>query len=281
MHYSRNFALAVVAGSAFFWSACHSDVSDQKMKGNGGAGDTASSTRKISVVISSIPFPSNILDTLHSVNAKYDADLTNPVGNINLYSESNIQAINLGVYGADLAYVISFEQFQSVGIYMKSTKFLADYIGIPLAFTEQVIQRCEKNQNNKDSLTQIEFQSYNVIDQTLKQNQRTAAEVLVLMGGWVEGAYLTTQGLITLPTGAGRQKVFGSLLQQKQYIDKLITLLNDVSSTPYCQQLIAPMQEIKAAFEPIQSAASFNDEILLAIGDKIKDLRSHIIKGGA
>jgi hypothetical protein len=279
MHYSRNLALAVVAGSAFFLSACHSDVSDQKMKGNGS--DTASSTRRVSVVISNIPFPSNILDTLHSVNAKFDADLTNPVGNINLYSESNVQAINLGVYGADLAYVISFEQFQSVGIYMKTTKFLADYIGIPLAFTEQVIQRCEKNQNNKDSLTQIEFQSYNVIDQTLKQNQRTAAEVLVLMGGWLEGAYITTQGIITVPNSSDRQKVFGSLLQQKQYIDKLITLLNDVSSTPYCQQLIAPMQEIKAAFEPIQSAASFNDQILLAISDKIKDLRSHIIKGGA
>jgi hypothetical protein len=279
MHYSRNLALAVVAGSAFLLGACHSDVSDQKMKSNGS--DTASSTRKISVVISNIPFPSNILDTLHSVNAKFDADLTNPVGNINLYSESNVQAINLGVYGADLAYVISFEQFQSVGIYMKTTKFLADYIGIPLAFTEQVIQRCEKNQNNKDSLTQIEFQSYNVIDQTLKQNQRTAAEVLVLMGGWLEGAYLTTQGIISVPNSSDKQKVFGSLLLQKQYIDKLITLLNDVSTTPYCQQLIAPMQEIKAAFEPIQSAASFNDEILLAISDKIKDLRSRIIKGGA
>src|ERR1700722_6118928 len=107
---------------------------------------------------------------------------------------------------------------------MKGTKFLADNIGIPLAFTQEVIQRCEKNQNNKDSLTQIEFLSYNVIDQTLKQNQRTAAEVLVLMGGWIEGAYLTSQGLTTVPTVPGKQKVYSSLLRQKQYIDKLITL---------------------------------------------------------
>ncbi len=109
----------------------------------GYSGDTASASRKISVVISSIPFPSNILDTLHSVNAKFDADLTNPVGNVNQYSESNTQAINLGVYGADLAYVISFEQYQSVGAYIKGTKFLADNVGIPLAFTAQVIQRCD------------------------------------------------------------------------------------------------------------------------------------------
>src|SRR5581483_6983198 len=137
--------LPAVVCACILLSACHNE------KGNPVSGinnamdnDTSAPTRKVSVIISSIPFPSAILDTLHTVNGKFQADLPNASDNVNLYSESNAQAANLGIYGADLAYVISYEQFQSVGVYMKATKYLADNIGIPLAFTQSVIERCEK-----------------------------------------------------------------------------------------------------------------------------------------
>src|ERR1700743_2276114 len=79
--------------------------------------DTTKQVGKIDMVISNIPFPTEILDTLNSIHAIYSDALSNPVDNVSLYSQSNSQAINIGVYGADLCYVISFEQFQKVGMY--------------------------------------------------------------------------------------------------------------------------------------------------------------------
>jgi hypothetical protein len=280
MLHLKHFTLAT-AGVMLSLAACHSDKANNNNAMLNTNTDTTTTTRKVSVVISSIPFPSGILDTLHSVNSKFDADLTNPVSNMNMYTESNAQAANLGVYGADLAYVISFEQFQPVGLYMKTTKFLADNIGIPLAFSQEVIERCEKNQNNKDSLKHIVFQSYNVIDQTLKQSDRSASEVLVLLGGWIEGAYLTTQSLASVSQGEDKKKVYGALFGQKPYVDKLVVLLNDVSSSPYCQQLVAPMLEIKKTFSSIMSADSFDDQTLSLISDKVKALRTIIVKGNS
>lgn len=244
--------------------------------------NTVDSSRKVSLVISSIPFPSSMLDTLYGLNIRFRSDLLNPVTNIAFYSESNSQAANLGLYGADLAYVISFEQFQSVGDYMKATKYLADNIGVPLAFTEQVVERCQKNQTNKDSLSRIELESYRLIDRTLKKNQRDISEVLVLTGGWLEGVYLNTQSLDSVPQGMRRMRLYHVLLQQKQYVDKVIALLNDVSpSSKYCGSLLQPMTDIKTAFDSIASESTFNDVNLRNLADKVKVLRSLITKGSS
>ena len=242
--------------------------------------DTSMVTRKVSMVISAIPFPSGILDTLHGVHAAFQSGLANPVDNMNLYSESNTQSINLGIYGADLAYVISFEQFQDVGKYMKSTKFLSDAIGIPMAFTQEVIERCQKNQNNKDSLNHIVFESYNTIDNTLKSSQRTSSEVLVLAGGWLEGLYLTTQSLPSVAAPADKQSVYNVLLQQKQYLDKLLSLLDVISNSSYCQDISTSLHDIRGAFNAITDPAKVSEEALKALTDKVMDLRNRVIKGG-
>jgi hypothetical protein len=244
------------------------------------AKDTTMVTRKVSMVISAIPFPSGILDTLHSVHAAFQSGLANPVDNMNLYSESNTQSMNLGIYGADLAYVISFEQFQEVGKYMKSTKFLSDAIGIPMAFTQDVIERCQKNQNNKDSLNNIVFESYYTIDNTLKTNKRTSSEVLVLAGGWLEGLYLTTQGLSSVGAPEDRKVVFHVLIEQKGYLDKILNLLDVISDSPYCQQISTSLHDIRGAFNPIADAAKVSEGDLKTLTDKVMELRNKVIKGG-
>lgn len=276
--FKKIFIAIAVISSLFLFNACHNEKGNPV--GSVMEGDTTGPTRKVSVVISSIPFPSAILDTLHTVNGRFQQDLPNQVNNINLYSESNAQAANLGVYGADLAYVISYEQFESVGVYMKATKFLADNIGIPLAFTQSVIERCEKNQNNKDSLSSIVFQSYNVIDRTLKENQKDASEVLVLTGGWIEGVYLTTQSLNGAQQSADKKKVYHAIEQQKDYAAKLVTLLNDVKMYSwYCRDIVDSMQAIKDAFDALPAEQAITDDSLKTLTEKVKDLRDNIVKG--
>lgn len=283
MAFKKILSLALMAGVLLSLASCHSGGgNDADSPTLGSMKDSGVSTRRVLIVISSIPFPSNILDTLNSVNAKFQADLLNPANCLNLYSGSSAQAANLGLYGADLAYVISYEQFDEVGIYMKVTKYLADNIGIPLAFTQDIIERCERNQNNKDSLSNIVFQSYSVIDQTLKHNQRDESEVLVLTGGWVEGVYLTLQGISSIAKESDKQKVYHILFEQKEYAGKLLALLNsESSSSKYCNALVATMQDIKSAFDAMPSVNSFTPENIKTLTDKVKAIRSIIVKGNS
>ena len=240
--------------------------------------DTASVPQKVSMVISSIPFPTNIFDSLHYVHAQYQNTVVNPVDNFSKYSQSNSQAINLGIYGADLSYVISFEQFQQVGSYMKATKYLADKTGVPMAFTQDVIERCQKNSNNKDSLTKIVFGSYVIIDKTLKSDQRKATEALVLAGGWIEGLYITTQSLQTLSAVTDRQGGYNVLMNQKKYLDFLLNQLDLISDSPYCQQISTGLHEIRGVFNNIDGT-SINNMVIQSLAEKSNALRTLIISG--
>jgi len=242
--------------------------------------DTSQNSRKVTMVISNIPFPTEILDTLNYIHATYMESLPNPVDNASLYSQSNSQAINIGVFGADLSYVISFEQFQKVGIYMKATKNLTEKAGIPLAFTQQIVERCQKNANNKDSLSHIVYESYNLIDQTLKNDQRKSMEILVLAGGWIEGAYISTQSIKMLVSASDKQGAYTILMDQKRYLDVLLNQLDLISDSPYCQSVSTSLHEIRSIFNGFTSPSSVNDEIIKTLTEKISDFRSRIVKGG-
>ena len=50
----------------------------------------------------------------------------NKIANCSKYISYNIKALNLGVFGADLSYSVTFEQFQQIGTYVKTTKKLAE-----------------------------------------------------------------------------------------------------------------------------------------------------------
>ncbi len=268
--------LYIVAFSTLLFEACDHGGGNSAVKMNGSVQDSGVS--HISGLISEIPFPGGIIDTLNSIHARYVADIANAPDNVNLYTESNAQSVNLGVYGADLAYVISLEQFQDVGKYLKNAKILADDIGIPIDFTEEMIVRSENNKNNKDSLKSIVYQGYKVIDQTLKQNQRTASEVLVLVGGWIEGTYLTCQSFSTITDSSDRTKLLNVLYKQQQYSGKLLDLLNSVNSSSFCSQLAGSVKDINDAFEQLQPGTHEQDSFN-ALNEKIKSLRSLIIKG--
>lgn len=241
--------------------------------------DTTSRPTKVSMVISSIPFPTNIFDSLHYIHASFQGNFANAVENMAKYSQSNDEAINLGMYGADLSYVISFEQFQQVGSYMKATKYLADKAGVPMAFTQDVIERCQKNSNNKDSLTKLVFSSYVIIDNTLKSDQRKSTETLVLAGGWIEGLYITTQSMQNLSAIVDKQGGYNIIMGQKKYLDVLLNQLDLISDNTYCQSISTGLHEIRGIFNNMDEV-KINDEAVHNLTEKLSILRSKIVNGG-
>jgi hypothetical protein len=280
MEYLKKLGYLFVAGSLLVAGCNDTRESNSSVTLNPSQSDTTQNARKATMVISSIPFPTEILDTLNTIHATYLDSLPNPVDNASLYSQSNSQAINIGVFGADLCYVISFEQFQKVGVYMKTTKNLTEKAGIPLAFTQQIVERCQKNAHNKDSLSRIVYESYNLIDQTLKNDQRKSMEILVLAGGWIEGAYLSTQSIKMLISATDKEGAYKILMDQKHYLDLLLNQLDLISDSPYCQGVSTSLHEIRSIFNGFTNTSSVNDEIIKALTEKISDFRLRVVKGG-
>src|ERR1700757_52671 len=68
-----------------------------------------------------VPSPIETAGLLKDAGAKYNKDFLNPPQNISKYSNTASEALNLGVYGTDLAFAGIFEQHAETMLYMSCT----------------------------------------------------------------------------------------------------------------------------------------------------------------
>ncbi|HEX8516942.1 MAG TPA: hypothetical protein VF868_12135 [Bacteroidia bacterium] len=231
------------------------------------------------MVISDIPFPFEILEELHSSNIPFDQKAMNAVSNTPKYNQYNSKALNLGVFGADLAYVVTYEEFSQIGTYVKSAKKLADELNIPFAFNQDMMDKYNRFKSNKDSLTQVVYTSYNEVDKSLKGDERVGIAALVVTGSWLEGLYLSTKTFMNTDKGSTNSGLYKTIGNQKQSLGIVIKLLGEYKKDPYIASLIGELKEITSQYDQVTSDAVMNEKQLIAIHQKVEKLRNRIVEG--
>jgi len=151
---------------------------------------------------------------------RYNKELLNPINNQPKYTTNFKQAVNLGIYGADLAYLNIYEQNQEMRTYLPCIKKLAAELGINSSFEDQLIKRVSENVSNQDSIIFIVTDMFRRADSYLLNNERNDIALLVLAGGWLESLYLLTQS-----NQATNEKIISRIAEQKNTLTNLIELL--------------------------------------------------------
>jgi hypothetical protein len=238
-----------------------------------------SADRPYEMVISDIPFPFEILDNLYQNRIPFNQKVLNNPANASKYSQYNMKALNLGIYGADLSYAVTYEQFQQIGAYIKTTKKLAEELNIPLAFDSGMMDRYNKSKNNKDSLTNIVYDSYTKVDKALKNDERIGMAALVVTGSWLEGLYLSTRTFMDAPKNEENHELYKTIANQKKSLGIVIKLLEEYKQDPYFASLIAELQTITSEYNTITKNQTMNERQLIAINAKVEKLRNRITEG--
>ncbi|HEY6162427.1 MAG TPA: hypothetical protein VI112_14455 [Bacteroidia bacterium] len=275
------------AGLALFFSSC-GNSGTEKVTDNGNDTGNAKKTNdtgkvdefkefKYDLVISNVPIPFDILGTLNKSGAKYKSGVTNDPSNVDKYSKNDVKAVNLGIYGGDMAYLVTFEQYPEMNNYLKSAKKLADDLGIPIAFDQKTLASYTKFKDNKDSLERIIFNSYNEVDKTLKSNERIGLASLVVTGGWIEGLYSTTKTLGNTAKDDNNKTIFSKLLEQRTHLQSLVDLLSEFSKDDkFYADMITDLNALKKMFE---GKTELTPQDVEAIGKKAEELRSKLVNG--
>jgi hypothetical protein len=178
--------------------------------------------QKTKSIFYSIPSPMETATMLKEAGAEYDKDILNDVLNVDKYTAASKQALNLGIYGADLSYASVFNNTQESMFYTSCAKKLADRLGVSNAFSDSTIDRMEANRNERDSLLNIISETYWTVDAYLKENGRDNISAMMIAGGWVEGLYIATQVTKANDTPAMRQRI----AEQKLSLQDLIELMS-------------------------------------------------------
>ena len=176
-------------------------------------------------IFHNIPPPMETAALLKKAGAEYDKDILNDVKHVNDYTSATKQALNLGIYGADLSYASVYNNTQESMLYTSCAQQLSKKLGVDNAFNEQVVSRLEQNRNNRDSLLSIISETYWQVDGYLKENQRDNISALMIAGGWVEGLYIASQVAAQHDTPELRQRI----AEQKLPLIDLLELVKTYS----------------------------------------------------
>lgn len=196
-----------------------------------------------------IPSPFQISLLLKESKAPYSKTNLSTPGNLNRFSTTFLKAFNLGVYGADLGYVMMNDQSQDAIDYMASIKKLGDDIGISAAFDQKLMKRFEDNVTNTDSILKLVSDAYQVSDDYLKNNQRNDLSAVVLTGGWIQSLYFGCK--IALETQNHNLKK--RVVQQKNTVESLVKLLfPHAAENEEIKELTLMMIELAEEFNQIE-----------------------------
>jgi len=215
---------------------------------------------KINDRLFSIPSPFQVAMLVKDNKVPYDKNLLNPIKNQANYSTNYKQALNLGVYGADLSYLNIYEQLSDAASYFAVVKVLSKELGISSTLDEKILKRIEKNNNNKDSLLYILSTIYRDADAYLFNNDRNEVGLLILAGGWIESLYIMTKTLKT----QNNEEILTRVGEQKHPLDNLIELMR-----PYYGKIsdefdvfLEELVELAAIFDGVVMEYTYSEPIV-------------------
>lgn len=222
-----------------------------------------------------IPTAYEVTDLINRSGAAYIFDVTNPASKVDAYLTEAEKALNLGVYGADLAYATTYNQTQETMSYLKVLKQLVDELQVTTNLNAQLAQKVEEhiNENNKDSLIHVITRSFHDTYAFFVDNGKDNTSILVMSGMWVEALYLLTR---VTTTSANPEDLMPVVAAQKQPLEKLMTFIENNASSDDVAQLQTQLQPIVDEFASIGKDITFAQvKQLFSVAEKV---RAEIIK---
>lgn len=230
---------------------------------------------ELRTIIASIPIPFEIMNKVSGSGLPYKKEMLNPETEVSKYNTAEGQAVNIGIYGSDLAYMIAFERLGESGAYLKSVRILADAVVIPTVFDEASMKRYQQSSDQQDSVQMMMSNSYNRIDSTLQSNERFGLAALVVTGGWIESLYLTTQQLNGEAKSETNKLLYDMLNEQQKHTDNVIDMLAMFPNDSLMIQLHTDITGFKKVSSP---AAEYTPDELAAATAQVAAIREKMIK---
>jgi len=248
-------------------------------------------------IIQNISSPVEMAALVKSLNADFSNQYLAPTENVDELTTSFQQALQLGVYAADLGYLNIYNKTNSVLEYITAIKTLADAVRVGQFFDFTTLKRLAQSNQNLDSLMYISVHSFNQMDKYLRTDKRSDLSTLMVTGVWIEGLYLATQVAKADPHPELAERIG----EQKIIMADLMLILDNYKSDKQFAKLIKELNILKEEFNDVTitiqkgepeaieeegmlvivqndvSIVNISDERLKSIIAKTEDIRNKLI----
>lgn len=167
------------------------------------------------------------------------------------------QALALGMYGADLAYVTTHKDGQRTLATLQTIEKLGAKLELSNAFDKALLDRFRNNLSNEDSLLRFSGAAFRAADEYLRSNERDDISALILAGGWIEALHLT----LSDPKASSVKTIVDRVGEQRNTLEGLVEMLSAYTDEPRTAALVGSLKELRAEFDDVHAAYAFEPPV--------------------
>jgi hypothetical protein len=232
-------------------SGCQQAKSDQPVMDSKKDSMDQARIEQLKKIFFNIPSPVEMASLIKDQGYAYDKKMLNSVDNVNKYLGEVKQAVNLGIYGADLSYASIFDQKQESMTYFAAAKKLASAMAIDGGINDSTVTKLAEYQDNRDSILKIVTGAYADLNGYLKENNRIEVSALVISGGWLEALHLCLQYAEKPKSELIRQRIG----EQKMVLESLLKYYESFENKPSLAEMKADLMEIQKELNKVEITA--------------------------
>ena len=206
--------------------------------------------------LKSIPAPVESATLLRRNAPKFDEALLNSPARSSSYATSSIQALNLGIYGADMAYCNLYQRHYTSLDYLLAIERLAEKLHVESAIDLRTIERLVSSAGNLDSLLSVVNISLNDISFRFQERGQLSLSLMMVTGGWLEGLHLLAAAAKANPNPALIEKIG----EQRLVLSQLIALLSQMQQNSEQREVHDALVAIKRAYNGVKISETYVGE---------------------
>ena len=215
--------------------------------------DTTGGFTTVTEDVVRVPSPSDIFEFMKTLGpTKGDGNLLNPTANEKKYTSKKAQAVNLGVYSADLLYASTFEVTDKVGGYFGICMRMGTTLQVATGLTEKDQERINKANGNADSLVAVGNDLYLATFSNLEANERGPELSLMLAGGWIESMYLSCAMVKDFEKD---KDAANKIAEQDLSLHNLIEFMSKYESNEDVASVLQQVKELDDLFDAVGTTA--------------------------
>ena len=166
------------------------------------------------------------------------------------------KALNLGVLGADLSYLINHNQGALIPRYLAAIRQLTDNLGISHEVDPELLQQIEAGLENPSNMLGLQGVFFRNLESYLRKNKRDAISTYILLGGWIEALHQLAN-----PADSIAGHPLDRLLVEQTHSARGVRSLLDSLQTESFAPIGASILELCDALEDLEKTYEFKTPI--------------------
>ncbi len=211
-------------------------------------GELQISSETMNDIIQNIASPIEVAALISALNVPYSTHYLSDPESLSTNTTSFEMAFSLGALSADLGYLNMYEKTGTAVNYLSSINRLADALQIGQFFDFATIKRLATSSSDLDSLMFISVNSFNNMDDYLRETERSNLSALMITGVWIEGLYLSTQ----VAKQNSNEDLKAMIGEQKLILNDLLLILNNYKNEEVIAGYITDLETIKSIYDNVK-----------------------------